>query len=280
MAVTLSIHDYYMQQHAIILQCVKESIENPEKEIFHKLRLKIKKMMAFNLLADELCVHEPSEHIHISRKIKKLFKIAGKVRDLQVQLDYFLELLSINKVEYKRFIEWLQEKQHLKIDNFRQSPHVLIHHAIPPHFHEAMKHRLSKVSKTEIEDCSIRVFKQLESDFLSFQPEIATPETLHTLRMKVKKMRYLSSILAVILEVPYTSYIPIETLREIEMLVGNWHDRTVSFKMLRKYKSKLPEDLKQEHYLIDFLMSEVKKQRETSFNDSIIYLKKVKKEYA
>ena len=115
---THSVHDYYMVLHTAILESVTQCLVSPDKENIHKLRLKIKRIMAFNLLADKLCAQESEEHIHISRKIRKLFKLAGKVRDLQVQLDFFTRLPNANSPEKKRFAVYLQKKQDRKISAF------------------------------------------------------------------------------------------------------------------------------------------------------------------
>ena len=83
-----SIHEYYMQQHRNIEYYLEQCAEKAEAELVHELRLSIKKLRAFHKLAGPLCPEDTDDLIHVKRRVRKLFRIAGELRDTQVQLHF------------------------------------------------------------------------------------------------------------------------------------------------------------------------------------------------
>lgn len=272
MTVTHSVHDYYMEQHSAILESVTQCLVSPDKANIHKLRLRIKKIMAFNLLAEMLCAQESEEHIHISRKIRKLFKLAGKVRDLQVQLDFFTLLPNANSPEKKRFAVYLQKKQDRKISAFSNSPHAFIHHSIPPHFHENIRLTLAKTDTEQVKHALTQVMQSLKNYRNELQSKEISNKELHTLRKTTKQLRYLISISKELMPdlIPIDS--DIESLRNIEAFTGRWHDRVIGYKLLHSYIKKHTRPESKSRKNLELLLKDVHSMINQEYIKSIAYI--------
>jgi CHAD domain-containing protein len=229
--------------------------------------------MAFNLLADKLCVNDPEEHIHISRKMLKLFKVAGKVRDLQVQLDFFHQLHGAKRPEFKRFTNWLQKWQDKKIAKFSSSPHAYIHHSIPPHFHEAIRQTLAKADTEHVIQSLTEVMQEIQTYIDNFNELEPNPKNLHTLRKKAKQLRYLIAISSDVVPTSNVVWHDVETLRQIEGVAGKWHDRVVSCKMLSSYIENHTRTKSRSRKNLENLLLDVEKAADFEFVNSIEFLK-------
>lgn len=228
--------------------------------------------MAFNLLADKLCVNEPEENIQISSKMRKLFKLAGKVRDLQVQLTFFQQFKDLEKPEHKRFVDWLQSRQNDKLAKFGRSPHAYIHHSIPPHFHETIRLTLAQSQSEEVIHCANEVLASLENHISEFKSATSTHKNMHTLRKKVKQLRYLNMISHDILPATYVVKYDIEMLKSIETVAGKWHDRVVGCKMLATFihKHTRSNSLPRKNLMV--LYEKVKMDTDAAFDESKRFL--------
>ena len=131
MAARESLQEYYLHLHQTIEHYLNLCLSHPEEELVHQLRLSIKKLRAFNKLAEQVCLTETDEHIHLKSSINQFYKTAGQLRDTQVQLQ-LLGLCEDKKgISYPEYHKWLQRREKKRIARIGKMPKHGISHATP-----------------------------------------------------------------------------------------------------------------------------------------------------
>ena len=245
-----SIHEYYLHQHQNIEHYLELCMSFAEAELVHELRLSIKKLRAFHKLAEQLFLKDKEDHIHIKHRVRDLYKIAGQLRDTQVQLQLLASFGEQNGIEYPEFQKWLLRREKKRMSRFGRKPKHELSHATTQVTHQKIGDGLALATDETILNGAGKVLNGLYTKAKNLAAGEMSDRNLHMIRTITKQMRY-------ILNIMHHSYpdfmfteVSFNSLREIEAVAGNWHDCLVRIELLGKYieKSEFKEDSEKSKY--------------------------------
>ncbi|HUU52291.1 MAG TPA: CHAD domain-containing protein [Candidatus Heimdallarchaeota archaeon] len=222
---------YYGNLQRIVEENYNLAVRFADVEGVHDMRVGIKRLRAyFNLIEWINPVFQAKQNL---KPIRRLFKAAGKVRDIHVhqellrrwatELDlemseYYNFLKQKETEERKRFADFAKKKIDLKVF---QSNWILIQNVLAFISTEYIQYKSEERFKTQIEE--LIKFKEKEN---------LGEEDYHSIRIHSKETRYT-------LEVLQTCFPPKslweklnETLRKVHQALGRWHDNDVSLLFL------------------------------------------------
>jgi len=261
-----SIHEYYLHQHRNIQYYLELCAMHPEEELVHELRLSIKKLRAFLKLAEQICLTDMAEHIHIKHRVRQLFKVSGQLRDIQVQIQILSSFQEKTGIDYLEFRNWLLKREVKRISRFSKNPKQVVPQAIAESTHQKIGKLLADSTDESILDGAMKVLVGLYSEAKSLSAGNLDDRNLHRIRTITKQMRY-------VLNIMHHSYpdfvfneISVETLREIEVAAGHWHDNLVRIEMLEKFINKMKPVDDVEKFKYQKLFNECKAELDISFN--------------
>ena len=234
-----SIHEYYMQQHRNIEYYLEQCAEKAEAELVHELRLSIKKLRAFHKLAGPLCPEDTDDLIHVKRRVRKLFRIAGQLRDTQVQLHLLGTYEQQTGEQYPEFGRWLLKREQKRMAKFGFSPQPVLPHTKAHLTHQQLGEILASASEETIKDVSNGVLTDLISRARNLASGHLSDRNLHRVRTLTKQVRYILSIMHRSFPEYTFDQVQVESLREIEAVAGYWHDNLVKLELLGKCMEKL-----------------------------------------
>lgn len=209
-----------------------------EETANHDLRVSLKKLKCYFNLIEFINPEKINSRKQFS-ELLKLFKKIGLIRDVQVQqqvvglykdeqdVNYRLFSESLEKSEKKRkkaFCEWMEKYKNRGLK--KQSKKI--------------RKICKKFSDAEIRD---KVFDFLEQSMESIcrSSGLCSEKEIHRLRRKLKEAFYTLEILSLF----QPGIVMIETLmisiRDLEKMLGEWHDRIITLEALQNFCSKTPE---------------------------------------
>jgi len=229
---------YCLQQHIDIERYMIQSIVQADPEAIHQLRLSIKKLRTFHILAKQFGYldKEPS---YLAIKVKKLFKIAGTIRDTQVQKDLLKTYEEESGVMSPEFSEWLCK---------REEKHFLqLHLSLPKEIKNNQNPILSpevitifiKVGDEAILKTSVAVMDDLYFKIRDLLASTLSDDDLHYVRKIAKQLRYLQTMVKHSFPDFQYEKISVVGLKEIETATGNWHDNLIRIELLKKFMRKI-----------------------------------------
>lgn len=236
-----TIHEYYLHQHHSIEHYLGQCLDHADPEMVHELRLSIKKLRAFNILVEKLYLPETSEHIHIKQRVRRLYKLAGKLRDTQVQIRLLDLLEKGNEDEYTEFGKWLLRREKKRMKSFGRKPRHVVPHVMAHLAHQKIEKRLDRASDETIMRHAAKVMGGLYSKLEKLAGDTPTNRRLHRIRIITKQMRYITGIM--LHSYPDFGFagMPVDTMRKIEVASGRWHDILVKVELLHRFLDKLED---------------------------------------
>jgi len=228
--------EYYRKHRKIIEENIELSRDPGDVEAIHNLRLSIKRMRVVAMLAKILSRGKFNRKQQL-KDIRKMFRRAGRLRDVQVAL----QLLK----EYED--DGLQSvTDHLKVrelKNRRRYEYVLsgFDPAILNRFEDSLSETLAGIGEKEMKHAGYKLLSDLEFDIHSIYHGSREEKRLHRIRRRLKDINYLNNIFNESL--PLTDHLSIsaDKLREISELAGTWHDCLMLEIVLGKTISKDPD---------------------------------------
>jgi len=207
-----------------------------------------------------------AEHIHIKHRVRQLFKVSGQLRDIQVQIQILSSFQEKTGIDYSEFRNWLLKREVKRISRFSKNPKQVVPQAIAESTHQKIGKLLADSTDESILDGAMKVLAGLYLEAKSLSSENLSDHNLHRIRTITKQMRY-------VLNIMHHSYpdfvfneISVETLREIEVAAGHWHDNLVRIEMLEKFINKMKPVDDVEKFKYQKLFNECKAELDISFN--------------
>lgn len=235
-----SIYDYYFQQHRYAEHFLEQCTVDPEPEAVHQLRLCIKKLRAFDKLAIQLGLEDHDTHRKLSLRVRKMFKLAGQIRDIQVQINLLEIQDELSGMVYPEFSAWMKLRVKKRIAGLCN-----LHKKTMPISDERQDGKETAEGTVRLDDAAILIgTTDVLHRMLKKARRLATGrinETdLHRVRKITKQIRYIISAI----HSCYPDYtfdgITISSLKEIETTAGNWHDYLIRLELIERFKDKLP----------------------------------------
>jgi len=202
--------------------------------------------------------YAPPSFRKLSRKARRTTRILGLPREMDVNLEllrrcqfagglvvhatceHLLAFFENEQTRLKR--RMLREFERLELKAFESDLRLLAESAVPP---RSKMHRLFAEHQAAEFELFIQQLPQLLLDkaapILGFEP---TPETLqsdrslHELRIRTKKLRYVLEILKPLLPAD-SGEPPVEFCRALQDVLGEFHDHTVLIERLQRHQQEL-----------------------------------------
>ncbi len=250
MAIHESIQEYYLHQHRTIEHYLELCMGHAETELVHELRLNIKKLRAFNTVAEELCLTDLDEHIEIRNRVSRLYKLAGQLRDTQVQIRLLTECEELSGTRYKEYGKWLIKREEKKIARFNRKPRHVVPRTTAHVTHQKINDKLALLDDETIRSVAMKVLTGLHTKARRLASASFDERILHRIRIITKQLRHILSIIQNIYPDFEFNQITVPSMREIEVAAGTWHDRLVRLDLLNKYlvKTGLAENYESKKY--------------------------------
>jgi len=227
------IQQYYSEHKSVFEENFNKALNNFDAEAIHKMRTSTKRLRALFRLIQFLSPGKFKAKKQL-KKLRNLFRHAGKIREIQVEemLVYELEeKLDQNFVEYS---EYLLIREHREIARFLKS--------IP---------KLSDRKKILNDEYILKTIKSIKSESLSenakkfltkkilsikkLNSKAVSIARIHRNRTLLKQIYYLYDILSNLTGQEKIMNVSKERMREIEQQIGRWHDKVNSFHYLNAF---------------------------------------------
>jgi CHAD domain-containing protein len=234
-----SIHKYYLRQHRNIEHYLESCLSLPEPELVHELRLSIKKLRAFHKLAEQLHPGDQAERIYIKHRVRKLYKAAGQLRDTQVQIHLLTAFEEQTGIQYPDFGKWLLSREKKRISRFGRKPQHFAPHSAALSTHEKIGNLLEQSTDETILDAAGKAMTSLYLKAQKLTSGSMDERNLHLTRTITKQMRYILNIMNHSYPDFIFSEVSMNSLREIELAAGHWHDNLVRVELVNKFLDKL-----------------------------------------
>lgn len=245
--------DYCIKQHSNIAYYLNLCVERAEAESVHQLRVSIKKFRAVSKLLEYLLPEAGRENKQQLGKLRELFKMAGQLRDAQVQLilfEYYKKELNLEDTGFEYFLKRNERSamrkflagfslfkkmiasqpfNRLNLKKFELNPAE----SLRPVASKLLEKRIKKLRKT---------FLAADNDMM-----------LHHARRQLKQIRYMLGILTV-QDSFFEKYdVAMTGLRVAEIQLGRWHDLVVFRETLNKYlKRRLTKNTAGQNEILTF----------------------------
>ena len=222
--------EYYDSQYEKIKKNYFLSIETFEIEGVHDLRVEIKRLRAFFDLIEWINPYFKSKKKF--KEIRKLFKAAGKIRDIHVQQELTRKRISLLNLDLSEYYNLLKQKElaaRKGFSNFCKKFDVRVFEAK----REEIRKYLEIIDLDYIKFKTEQRFNRLIDDLIDFKnKEILAEKDFHTIRILSKETRYTLEILQKCF--PTKEYFNDlnEKIRAIHQALGKWHDNDVGLQFL------------------------------------------------
>ncbi len=234
-----TIFEYYLHQHSNIEKYLELCVSHADPEVVHQLRLSIKKLQAFNKLADQLWPAETHEHLQINNRTRQLYQIAGQLRDTQVQIDLLTTFEAQTGITYREYGQWLLKREKKKIKLFSKKKYKVIPHPTSLNIYQRTGENLARTCDESIIKCAVKVLAGLSLKAQKLSEGKIDDRNLHRIRIISKRTRYILNIIQHSYPDFTTGELLSASLREIEAATGHWHDSLVKVELLGKCMIKL-----------------------------------------
>lgn len=268
MAAHESIHEYYLHQHRNIETYLLLCLIHPEVELVHELRLCIKKLRAFHKLAEHLCLNGNDGHTHIKRRVRQLYKVAGRLRDTQVQIQMLTVFEEQTGIEYPEFSKWLHKREQKQISRFSKKPQQIVPQATEQSTHQKIGDLLAQANDETILNGAGIVLFDLYSASRDLAAGNINSQSLHRIRTITKRMKYIYNIMAHSYPDFKFNEISVDALREIEVKAGHWHDNLVRVELLTRFFEKLKSSDETERFKYQKFLNACKAELDISLNET------------
>jgi CHAD domain-containing protein len=227
----------YFQKHQRHLEhFLALCIEKTEPELVHQLRVSIKRMRAVLHFAGHVIGTEEIDAKKQLKSLRKLFKITGSIRDVQVQQKQIPEYESELNTHFEAYKTYLLNLEKQSIKDF----YSFIEDSKPIHKLDAGRDFIEKsLAALTPEEIRLRAGQLLAGrcDTLRLMLH-ARPDDkkLHEMRTIIKQMRYIMSVMRKNEKQAAETIVSQESLAETEELLGKWHDVVVGIGFLGNFR--------------------------------------------
>jgi CHAD domain-containing protein len=229
--------EYYRKHRQIVEENLELSRDPKDIEAIHNMRLSIKRMRVVAALADRISNGKFNHKLQL-KDINRLFKSAGRLRDIQVGI---LLLAGYDKEKLVRVIDSFEIKE---LKQRRKYEDVLS--GFDPRTLESFENELIRYTRNADEKLfmfvGLSMLTELEISIHQIYHASKDEKRLHSIRRRLKDINYLNNMYDEALPVAEQLNIGLEKLRELGETAGLWHDALVLESILGKHIAKYPEE--------------------------------------
>jgi len=240
-AMTERLINYFEKQQLLFTEYYNESRKDYTVISVHEMRLCMKRLRALFLFFEALEPDVISTKVMLSN-FRKLFKLAGHIRDIQIQKKLALHLEKEMDASYSEYIHYLNKNEKKAIKAFEKKmlgyeperDFAMLRNIISETISTYPSENISLRGQTIILDKFNLVKKMTRGKLNTAQ--------LHSVRTKLKQIAYLLKIWKGHDNV--TQIIPVERvhLQFVEIKLGQWHDYVVAQSYINNFIASFPDD--------------------------------------
>jgi len=269
-----SIYEYYLHQHRNIQYFLELCSIRPEVELVHEFRLSIKKLRAFYKLTEQIILNDTKDHNYIRHRVRQLYKVAGQLRDTQVQIQLLSTFQEQTGVGYPEFEKWLLKREKKRISRFAKNPQQVTPQAAALNTHHEIGNLLALAGDETILNGAEKVLSGIYDEAQNLSSGKMNDRNLHRIRTITKQMRYILNIMHHSYPDFLFSEISIDSLREIEAAAGQWHDNLVRIEFLNRYMEKIESGNYPDKFKYRKFFNACKSELDISFNETLRIVRK------
>lgn len=213
---------YFIEHKSVFDEKFKIVLASFDDDAIHQMRTSTKRLRALFQLLEFISTNDFKSKKQL-KKIRTLFKHAGKIREIQIEKlisSIYGDKLDIRIPEYQ---EYLIQCEHREIARFLKSM---------PKFSERNKIIDNAYVLETINNCSGKKLSAEVNKFLAWKlaqlktlnAKPVSNERIHKNRTVLKQLYYLFDIITQSTEETEIFNMSNEQLREIEQKIGTWHD--------------------------------------------------------
>ena len=222
---------YYGNLQRIVEENYNLAVRFADVEGVHDMRVGIKRMRAyFNLIEWINPVFQAKLHI---KPIRRLFKVAGKVRDIHVQQELMRRWASELDLEISEYYNFLKQKETEERKRFTGFAKKKFDPDVFQSNWTLIQNVLSFISTEYIQFKSEERFNAQIEELIKFkEKENFVEDDYHAIRILSKETRYTLEVLQTCFP-PKNIWTQLnETLRKVHQALGRWHDDDMSLLFL------------------------------------------------
>lgn len=255
-----SMISYYKSQIRIIKNNYGLAVKQSAPDGFHDMRVSIKRIRALFKLAESI-----NTNFNAGKRslvFRRLFKSAGKVRDIQVQQDLVKSFEKRLSKEFSSYDKYLRQREIRALKAFWRFSDGFNISTIDNNKRELSK-TLKEVPDVDAEFRAKRRLDVLKFNLLSyFNNPALSEELLHEIRIILKEARYTLGIFLGNKADSNNSRELDEKLRAAHQSLGKWHDDDVGMASIKKYIAFSDQDTSFDRNLYDDLFKKMKEEKE------------------
>jgi len=226
---------YFRKHKQLIEENLSLCADPQDIEAVHNLRLSIKRLRVLARLTELI---DPKFDAKAKlRETNKLFKRAGRIRDIQITSQLFIDYQNQALDPVIERLRQREEKQRLRFD---QALSIFNKEVL-----NDFESRLTEVLKGKSIQYNLGMGQALLSDWEIEVHELFHGNTkekrMHDIRTRLKDINYLNNIFDDQLPVREQLNISIERLKELGEIAGTWHDDLNLETELGKFMRKHPD---------------------------------------
>jgi len=225
--------EYYQSQYQKIKKNYILSIKYFDVEGIHDLRVEIKRLRAFFNLVEWINPNFQAKQDF--KKIRKLFKAAGRIRDVHVQQALarrWIDKLNLDLSEYYNFLKQKEMEARPEFSVSCKKFDLSIFKTNGNRISKLIKILPGEYAQSKTEE----QFRGLIDELIKFKnKENLMEEDYHQIRILSKAARYTLEILQRCFSKSRTLDELNEKLREVHQALGKWHDDDVGLQSLGSF---------------------------------------------
>jgi CHAD domain-containing protein len=222
---------YYGNLQRIVEENYNLAVRFADVEGVHDMRVGIKRLRAyFNLIEWINPVFQAKQNI---KPIRRLFKTAGKVRDIHVQQELLRRWATELDLEMSEYYNFLKQKEMEERKRFADSVKKKFDPKVFRSNWTLIQNVLSFISTEYIQFKSEERFNSQIEELIKFkEKENFVEDDYHAIRILSKETRYTLEVLQTCFP-PKNIWTQLnEALRKLHQSLGRWHDDDVSLLFL------------------------------------------------
>lgn len=220
--------NYYEERVANIGKHYRLALELGAVESIHDLRVEIKRLRAFVKFAAKLAPTLKTRKV--LSEARKLFKAAGAVRDIQVQMTLVYRLMTEEKLDISEYYNYLKEKELAARGKFVRSAGNFNLRSLTEFGRYARK-ELAEADAGELLEKTGKILSQAVAALNEYDSTADSSDDFrHQIRIRCKESRYILEIIRSCAAEDKRLEDLNEGLRSLHRALGKWHDYDIGLK--------------------------------------------------
>ncbi len=227
------ISNYYLEHKSIFEENFKQAIENFNPESIHKMRTSTKRLRALFHLIGYLSEDKFKTKKYIA-ELRTLFKQVGIIREIQIeQLLVTENELSLKKA-YPEYKDYLKKREKSEVKKF--IGHLKSFSSLDVIFADRKIFKaINAIDDKKVSNKARKFLTKNLTRLVEINAQPVSNSRVHQNRTVIKQIYYLYDLLTQLIGQKKILDISAARLKEVEQLIGHWHDLHNSILFLTQF---------------------------------------------